>query len=376
MIKNDNMRSIIKYLFVLAFIITSGYSKAQLTIQNVSFNGEDVSNSGISNIIVFNSGNEFTSSIEAVIYNSDRFELMKAVTQPIQFKNGLNSISRQKLSLNNINYANNDVAKYIHDFHRLPSGNYIYCVRVLSSIDVEATGGAEFCDEVSMERDFSMNLVSPFDGDEIETSYPLLVWSHTEPFIRNNTSDDYYIQLTELLDGQNPETALSLNRVLFTKNNISSHSILYPVSAAKLEEGKSYCWKVVKSVNGKIVNQSEVWKFKISGTNQPKDHKYGMMSKQLNASFYTCKNGKVFFRFDEAYTSKGKLNLKLKDAGNKDVIASVKSDNREETELNYKATGSNAYLLDVDELHLKAGFYILEVLNEKKDKYLLKIKIE
>ncbi len=45
-------------------------------------------------------------------------------------------------------------------------------------------------------------------------------------------------------------------------------------------------------------------------------------------------------------------------------------------QLNVKSAGYNRYELDLSAMGLKSGFYTLEVLNEKKELYLLKFKVD
>lgn len=374
--KNNSMSSKIK--FVLAILLFSFVSKsfAQVTIQNVGFNGDDISNTGVNNVTLFNAGVEFSASMDIVIYDASRIDLMKVTTKPVLIKKGMNNFSRASLSVQNVVYGNSDAAGFIKTFHKLPSGNYICCLRLVNSSNPELADGAEYCDEVSVEHDLSMSLVSPFDDDVIETKHPVLVWTHNEPFAINTGAEDYRIVVTQMHEGQNAEAAMAANPLLFSKNGLTSHSVIYPVNAPDLEKGKSYCWQVTKSINGRVVNQTEVWKFTLSDQPDTKDYKYGELTTTLSSSYYTCNNGKVFFRFREAYSSSGKLQIKIKDKYNKEISVAAKNQKSNDLVLNYKSNGSNAYEINVDELHLKDGFYLLEVFNEKKEKFLLKFKVE
>ncbi|MEP7265009.1 MAG: hypothetical protein ABI772_10955 [Bacteroidota bacterium] len=370
------MRSKIKFALAILLFTFAGKSFAQVTIQNVGFNGDDVSSTCITNASLFNAGVEFSASMEIVIYDASRIDLMKVTTKPVLIKKGMNNFSRMSLAVQNVVYGNSDAAGFIKTFHRLSSGNYICCLRLINSTNPELTDGAEYCDEISVEKDLSMSLVSPFDDDIIETNHPVLVWTHNEPFANNTGAEDYRIVVTQMHEGQNAEAAMAANPLLFSKNALTSHSVIYPVNAPDLEKGKSYCWQVTKSINGRVVNQTEVWKFTLSDEPDTKDYKYGELSTTLSSSFYTSNNGKVFFRFREAYNSSGKLEIKIKDKFNKEVSVLAKNQKSNDLALNYKSNGSNAYEINVDELHLKDGFYLLEVFNEKKEKYLLKFKVE
>ena len=370
------MRSKSKFLLLIPMIFISVTLSAQVTIKNIGFNGNDISGPCITNMTILNQGNEFSSPIDITLYDAARLQLMKVTTIPVKVLHGISNFSRSTLIVANVVYDANESAGFIKTFHRLPSGNYICCVRFSAYFDSELNDAAEFCEEQSVENDFTMNLISPFNEDIIETNHPLLIWTHNEPFTRNSGVEDYRIIVTELHSGQNPEAAIISNNPVFSKNNISSHSIIYPANAMELESGKKYAWQVTKSINGKIVNQTDVWEFSLDPRNSIADHKYGELSTTLNASYYSCKNGKVFFRFTEAYNSNGILKVLIKDKNNAAISPKVKMDNDMQGALNYKSTGSNAYEIDINPLHLKVGFYTLEVVNEKNEMYLLKFKVE
>lgn len=368
------LRKLFCVLWLLAGAHVSAF--AQLSIQYVGFNAEDVGNTIVNNISLLNTGNVQSAVLDIKLYNSSRQKLMHITTAPVSLKQGQNMIGRSTLNVTSVFYDASDAGNYLKTFRKLSSGNYSVCVIANEYGNAEQHASDEYCDELSVEHDFNLSLVSPLDNDEIETSHPVLIWTHNEPFSMNSGGEDYRILLAELLPGQSPASAIVSNNILFNRNNLRTHTVVYPANVPKLEAGKKYCWKIEKISNGRVVNQTDVWTFTVIPDKKNVDVKYGVLAKDVNASYYQIGNGKIFFRFTESYASKGELKIRLTDEMNHEVKPKAVNEARANDGINYKVRGGNAFEIDVDDLHLKAGFYLLEVINEKQEKFLLKCKVD
>ena len=103
-------------------------------------------------------------------------------------------------------------------------------------------------------------LLSPPDGDTIETIYPLLTW--TPAFSSSYTGlITYTLNLVEIQPGQNAYQAIQSNPTYFTQNNIPATLLIYPGAAPLLDTAKQYAWQVHADAQGSSLGSSEVWRF-------------------------------------------------------------------------------------------------------------------
>ncbi|MGZ3932874.1 MAG: hypothetical protein ACXVP0_16475, partial [Bacteroidia bacterium] len=93
---------------------------------------------------------------------------------------------------------------------------------------------------------------------------------------------------------------------------------------------------------------------------------YAVLKRNLDGDYYTTKNNTLLFTVDGIYNSMTSLNYKVYDY--KRALQSV-SITSPVTALN---TGDNRYALDISSLG--AGYYVLEVENQKKEKLMLRFK--
>src|SRR6187399_882039 len=143
-----------KLNLVIVLLLFSCSIKAQVNIQNINVNSDNVSGVLVNAVSVFNYGNEFTASLSIKLFDGRRSQLVAVTTSPVQIRKGLNTFSRMTLSVLSENYANTDNGKYIKTFHTLPTGNFVCCVNLASPSDPEMMDTEEFCEELSVEKDF------------------------------------------------------------------------------------------------------------------------------------------------------------------------------------------------------------------------------
>jgi len=121
----------------------------------------------------------------------------------------------------------------------LPSGNYRYLVEVFDENNNKLAED-DVTDYIS--NDISdIEIIGPgneleFSPEVIPTFYPYFQW-----FSQASTFD---ISVFEVLQGQKTIDEISNNIPYFQQKSISNKSLIYPVSAQKLEAGKTYAWMV------------------------------------------------------------------------------------------------------------------------------------
>ncbi len=97
---------------------------------------------------------------------------------------------------------------------------------------------------------------------------------------------------------------------------------------------------------------------------------YASLKRNIDGSYYTLDKGMLFFKYDEEYTdSDGKLTYKIYNQLSNQLLFS--SNNVQPVDY-----GDNRYGLNVKCLNngLMAGYYLLEISNEKEEKFYLRFK--
>jgi hypothetical protein len=229
---------------------------------------------------VFTSGSNFKANLELLPFQSaslSDFDISKPVTQPILFfinlyndnsprlikvymtfkrENGsqlfdlftdqLSLGAMQVMRLTNRDLNNFKVGKpegnlffkEVTDKGTIPPGEYIYKLTVLDENGVEI--GGDQTKTVITNPVNNPELINPgaeFNSPvpEVFSPYPLFQW-----FGQN---DRYDFAIYEWLPGQNQEEVVRNIRV-YGEEDIQGNSLLYPLSAEKLIEGKVYAWEV------------------------------------------------------------------------------------------------------------------------------------
>ncbi|MFN4233844.1 MAG: hypothetical protein ACK4IK_03455 [Bacteroidia bacterium] len=315
-----------------------------------------------------------TAIINAEIKNMAGVRLIEVVSSPFSLSTGVNNFIGKSLPIQRVVYANNPQANFIKTTGMLPSGAYVYCVRLThhSSSDVLD----EYCEDFISSFNPYINLISPFDKDTIATKYPLLTWVHSEPFDLLSPNEFFKLKVCEIKKGQSAETAISTNVPVYFKNHLTSHFVQYPTDAIDLEDGKSYAWQVQRISQNNVITQTEVWSFVLKAEpDKDKDLKYVVLNKSVSNQRINVYE-KLYFRYDEIYSGSSILcniynekNELLKPELTKDSNEEISNNKNNKNDLNTKSIGYNAYEFDIRKYNLKPGYYKIEIINEKKEKY-------
>ena len=339
------------------------------TVLNATFNEYNISLNGLSQITL-SSSIDGKIKIEASITNVSNTVLLKLVSADIMVKKGITSLNASTLKFTQVAYSNHPQANYIKTFNQLPSGIFNYCITVIPIQNFEQ--GDEYCQTIDATEKEQLYLINPVDEDEIETPTPILIWFHSEPFNLLNQGEFFRLVLVELNDNQSADAGITANIPYFIKNNLTKHQVQYPMDAKPLENGKRYAWQVQKMANGQIVTTTEVWEFSLADKKTPTDFRYVYVKDKLDGSVYNVVNDRIFFKYDERYNS-SVMTCKIISDTRKVIEPETKGEEAEEQSL--MQVGNNKYELDLKPYKLKKGYYILEVYNEKKDKFQLKFYV-
>jgi len=260
-----------------------------------------------------------------------------------------------------------------------PPGTY-YIVYTLYGkfADGNFTPLAEDVSETTVEAMWPPMLLSPPDGDSIDTQYPLLTW--TPAFSSSYTGQvTYTLRLVELFAGQNAYQAIQSNPLYFTQNNIPITMLPYPPSAQLLDTSKTYAWQVHADAMGSVMGSSEVWMFHYKNeksTPDPVIHSvfYFTAFKNIVYDAYSIFDGNIYIQYDSEYYSGENSFLQCRLLNSKFV---EQNNNEMLTQLPI-SMGTNRYVINQCDLKLNKNddepYYYIEVTNPKHEKWHLKFK--
>jgi hypothetical protein len=360
---------------LLACLFLPFTSISQVSIVNASINSYNITPRSLCEVSIMNTQQDVQVVLDAKVLNSAGEILLGVKSSPFYLHNGMNSTATMNIPISSMEYGGSNQANYIRTSHTLPSGKFNYCCTV------SVLGGFEESDDycVELESDLSsfLLLVNPADRDTVDTPYPNLIWNHSEPFSILASGEYYRMVVVELLPGQSPEAGINVNLPQFTKNFLTDHSVPYPFDAKGLVVNKRYGWQVQLVSNGIITNKSEAWEFCLRPPKEVKVNKYAALKKTLDGGFYTAESNKLFFKFDEQYASFNPVSCFILDSKRQLVKAKVlKDDGEKNATINLKSNGYNRFEINLDELDVSTGYYVLQIKNEKNETFLLKFYVK
>jgi hypothetical protein len=364
-----NIKSIILICFSLWLTISS---KAQISVISANVSAYNITPQGICQFNIINQGAETSVALNVSLSNANGEKLVMVSSQPFILKSGLNSISGYTIEMAPAQFSTSSQGQYLQNAHTLPSGKFTICCTLMSDAREPVEN---YCEDIESDMTAFLNLVIPNDKETIETQNPVLIWTHSEPFSLLTAGEYFRLAVAEMQMDQTPEAAMSTNVPVFMKDYVSSHQVQYPSDAKTLEQGKTYAWQVQKISNASIIKKSEAWEFKLAQNVKPTDIKYAVLKNREDATYYSIVNGKLYFKFDEDYTS---TNFKYFIYDNKHHIVPaevLKIDGSKVIE-NKVMTGYNRFVLNTDQQNFSRGMYTIEVLNEKNEKFTLKFVVE
>jgi hypothetical protein len=220
----------------------------------------------------------------------------------------------------------------------------------------------------------NISLISPSDGDSIDTKNPLLTWSYFGGLNQNNERSFYRIIIVELKDKQSAEAGIIVNQPIVKMDRVPGTQLFYPYDAPEIKEGIWYGWQVQKISNNVIVDKSEAWKFILPLKIKTKQF-YKMKIKNDGVD-YVAEDGKLQFELVEQYQN-DELTYYLYDLKNNlmDVKIAYGDEEMEGASVRIKRTGANYYEIDLGQYALP-GNYKLVVIDRKKQRYEMKFIVK
>ena len=359
--------------FLLLLVLPLLGLNAQVSVVSIQLMPYNITPEALMSAAINNMGSEQQVQTVSKLYNFNNELLITVKSSPFNVKPGLNSPFMGDRKVASIDYSSSSQSEYIKTTHSLPSGAFKICIDVIQLKTLEVAD--EFCDDVESDFNQYLYLVFPADKDTVETTTPLLVWSHSEPFSVLTQGEYYRMVVSEIKDNQGAEEAVDINTPMMAKNYLTTHSLQYPYDAPPLIEGGHYAWQVQKLANGVVTNKTEAWEFIVRKKPVETELKYVALKQTVDANFYTTYTGKIYFKFSEEYNSHGDVVALITGDDGKQFPVTISKDDKNAKPgagTKIKVMGDNRFILDLDKEKIKPGFYTMQVRNEKKEIYYLK----
>ena len=377
--------AVISLLFMWAVPVKSQVSLLAMQPMN-QFSFDDLWNLTIS-INQVNEYEYFYLTME--LSENQRGTVLTSKTNQFHLNSGANLINRNNCALlkpMEINYVS--MTEYKSETERggkFPAGKYhvsfkLYGLKIIPETGKKLLLLAE--NEYNTETDFlfPLMLVYVYDKDSISEKNPTFTW--TPPFpLPDGEKLSYQIKIVEILPGQSPYSAITSNGAIILEKGISNSFYPYPVGARDFEIGHSYCWQVIAMEKDNTVCSSEVWSFVFDKKKEQEKKKkkeqcqsYPELRKTIDGKYYFAYEDTLKFVYNETYfkPTDAVLTFKIYDSKNSVVVNSEKI--REKLPVK---KGTNYYALNTGKggIKLNKGYYILEIINDKKERFYLRFYV-
>jgi hypothetical protein len=197
--------------------------------------------------------------------------------------------------------AQNATANFIRRNQYFPQGDYEYSFNIYSASSSE---------EIIIDQTFNneitppapLDLIEPYDQDEICEKRPLLTWQPSMPKVDGLL---YQVMLVEIKDKQNAVEALNYNLPIVNQKGVVANLLVYPPNSKELVAGKKYAWQVSAYRDQTVINRSDVWSFEVNCQDTvsaviPTDYGYRDIEDLVKGNYYVA-DGQIKFALVNSY---------------------------------------------------------------------------
>jgi len=236
----------------------------------------------------------------------DNRVLLTAATRAFTMSKGTKQITYADIAPVQYNYLSSvsNIDRSPEGF--LPFGNFKACYTVFKTDNDAIIPLAEDCMQVEVLPLSPPLLNSPSDAGVIETPYPQFTWLPPAP-LNLFSNLNYDLLLVEVLPGQTKEDAIQKNIPVYNTAYCTSPYNNYPASNKSLDTARTYAWKILAKNEDEFVAQSEVWTFKIKGSEKYKaglaSGSYALLQNDLEG-LYVVKGDTLHVKYVSAENSK------------------------------------------------------------------------
>jgi hypothetical protein len=210
----------------------------------------------VNNVTVTNTSSSVLCHFQFDILKSNGAQVASIQVSSVLVATGSNPLRQLSRGKTTVKYGSDIAASHLQATETLPAGGYVFNASLFNA----ATG--EVLATASMETPLfllqtPLRLQYPDDGDTIYTTEPTLQWIPPQPLVPD-LEYTLFVYKTKQNGKKNKEVfsapikkASSLNQPLF----------LYSAQMPALEYERTYAWKVIGTVDGYQMAESDTWTF-------------------------------------------------------------------------------------------------------------------
>jgi hypothetical protein len=223
----------------------------------------------------------------------------------------------------------------------------------------------------SQAPNLTVGLSMPYDTEVITELQPTLVWQTDLNAIQNDPRLSQRLVLCEVIGEQTGSEALTINPILLNAADLVTTSLQYNSSTNPLEEGKTYAWQVSLLFNDVVIQQSDVWVFTI--LSPPVFTKtYLSVKNHLDGSYYELTQNTIsIVVHDSGRMSK---TARIRNEENQLFEVTITDDFNSNSETYLEFEQRAYFTIDLTDLNLSAGLYVLECTGPKGDAYFVEFQ--
>jgi hypothetical protein len=256
---------------------------------------------GLFRASIFNASGVKSVRMNITIREARAGKIATIQTEPFTIVPGNNIIPSGVARTASIAMAQNATANFIRRNQYFPQGDYEYSFNIYS-----ASSSQEIIIDQTFNNEITplapLDLIEPYDQDEICEKRPLLTWQPSIPKVDGLL---YQVMLVEIKDKQNAVEALNYNLPIVNQKGVVANLLVYPPNSKELLAGKKYAWQVSAYRDQTIINRSDVWSFEINCQDSvnnviPTDYGYRDIEDLAKGNFYVA-NGYIRFSLVNSY---------------------------------------------------------------------------
>ncbi|MBP6390578.1 MAG: hypothetical protein KA175_01335 [Flavobacteriales bacterium] len=349
-----------RVMVFVSSIVLANSGKAQLSVQSLQVEGTFLSPSSLFAVGVLNSGVATNVHLEGSVRTRAGVLVLSWRSASFVLAGGISNVRSAQIALEVFRFEATEPGRYADLKRRLPGGDYIACMTVRSA----GEGSDELCEELFVDHMLVLDHVHPLDRDTVDDRRPPLLWTYAGEVLPT-VSNYFRLSLFPQPEDRNAAQSVAAEKPLFTVTQDLQRTVPFPMGVPDLEPGKWYAWQVDYVENGRVVERAEPWSFHVREHIEPEPNKYVRLDDDQAGRIYEVVDGKIYFRYDEPYSS-SVLDCSILTAAREVIEPEVSGDATEDTPAqDVRSVGVNLYELDLQPYGLGKGYYELIVKNEK-----------
>jgi len=252
---------ILKKLNCFLFLLVFGFvASAQTSLQFIpEVYGRNMD--GLMHVSIINQSTGFNARLNITVTERRNGKVVSLQTGIFSVGRGSTVLPSSAARGASLQFGSTKLATFVQRNGYFPEGSYDYEFNLISA----SSSSEQIVIDQTFSQDLApiapMDLIAPYDNEEICEKRPLFSWQPLIPVINGSS---YSLLLVEVKNAQNPVEALNYNLPIVNQKGIPVNLLVFPSNAKELQPDKKYAWQVTAYKDETVLNRSEIWSFKIN----------------------------------------------------------------------------------------------------------------